>query len=103
MPWGWRVKGNREYSLKGCHKPTVVIDGDPPCTGSVAPSDLSVFPHDPGNNWWKSQLLRVLPERGLRSNKAAQVLPAQGIHHLLPWGLPDKATGRGCLVGLWKV
>ena len=75
----------------------------PPCTGSVSPSDLSVFPHDPGNNWWKSQLLRVLPKRGLRSDKAAQVLTAQGIHHLLPWVLPDKAAGRGCLVGLWKV
>ena len=26
--WGWRIKANREYSLKGFHKPTVPVDGE---------------------------------------------------------------------------
>lgn len=37
------------------------------------------FPHDPGNNRWKSQLLRVLSKRSLCPDKAAQVLLAKGI------------------------
>lgn len=36
------------------------------------------FPHDPGNNRWKSQLLRVLSKRSLCPDKAAQVLLAKG-------------------------
>lgn len=39
------------------------------------------FPHDPGNNRWKSQLLRVLSKRSLCPDKAAQVLLAKGIAH----------------------
>lgn len=95
------------YSLKGCYKPAVAVGGEATALHrvpwSVAPSDLLCFPHDTGNNWWKSQLLRVLPKRSLHSDKAAQVLAAQGTHHLLPRVLPDKGVGRGCLAGLQKV
>lgn len=88
------------YSLKGCYKPTVAVGGEATAfhrvPWSVAPSDLLCFPHDTGNNWWKSQLLRVLPKRSLHSDKAAQVLAAQGTHHLLPWVLWGEAALLGC-------
>lgn len=65
----------------------------------MAPFDLFVFSHDPGNNWRKSQLLCVLSERGLRSDKAAQVLAAEGMYHLRPGSCQTERQGQAALLG----
>lgn len=89
--WDWKLKASKGYSLKGCHKSVVAVDRKAntfplghvpwPCLTSLC------FLHDPGNNWGQSQLLRVLSKRGLHSDKAAQVLAAEGT--------PPAGLGRG--------
>lgn len=81
--WDWRLSASKGYSLKGYHKPIVAVDGEANTfqVGHDPWPHLTClcFPYDAGDNWWKSQLLRVLSERGLCPDKAAQVLPAQGM------------------------
>lgn len=105
MLWAWRPNTSKGYSLKGYHKPIVAVDGEANTfqLGRDPWHHLTslCFRYDPGDNRWKSQLLRVLSERGLCPDKAAQVLPAQGAYNLPSWVLPDKAAGRGCQVVPW--
>lgn len=62
----------------------------------------SCFSRDPGNDRWKSQLLRVLSKRSLCPDKAAQVLFAKGIAHRTCYLETDSVIVYNHLTKLFK-